>query len=170
MLSLMSKDAPRELRAAVLAMRTADKDIRRDVNTRTRTEFNSVWRDEIAGRSRLPQDRIVLAQGARIAGGNPPTFVAGSGKRVKGHGGGLVPTRDWPGWEYGAGPKVVTYTRRPRRGRTHQVTRNVTAGRPRRTPGGRVLGPAARAVLPRVASYWVQSVIRAWLDAAETRS
>ena len=61
MLSVMSKDAPREIRAAVLAMRRADKDIRRDVMTRTRNTMNPVWRAEIDRRTVYPQDRLVLA-------------------------------------------------------------------------------------------------------------
>ena len=163
----MSDDAPRELRAAVLAMRAADKDIRRDVSGQLRSEMNPVWRDAVSRRITRPQDSIVLASGVRIAGGNPPAFIAGNGSRSKGSGGGLQPVRDWPGWEYGAGRKTATYTAR-RGGTSYRITRNVTAGYPRRSRHGRVLGPAARAVLPRAASYWVQSVIRAWLDAAET--
>ena len=38
---------------------------------------------------------------------------------------------------------------------------------PTRRRNGRVLGPAVQAILPRVAAFWAQSVIRAFMDAAE---
>lgn len=172
MLNVNVQDGPRELRAAVLAMRRADSTIRRDVSARLRTTMNPAWRTSIAHHlTGIPQERILLA-GARIAAGNPPQLVTANSKRKTGRGGGLIPSIHWHAFEYGASNHTPrTYTRRNRGGTgDHRVTRNVTAGLPPRNNSGRVIGPAVAAILPRIAAFWAQSVVRAFMDAAEKKA
>ena len=164
---LSFRDAPAEFRAAALALRTVEAPIRRAVGQDMRATFGPVWRSELAASGAGSRDAILTA-GARIAAGNPPSLVTASSTRKVGSGGGLVPTRHWAGFEYGANPnKIVSYARRSRGGGTHTVRRRVQAGHPARRRNGRVIGPAVRGILPRVASYWVQSVVRIVMDAAE---
>ncbi len=52
-----------------------------------------------------------------------------------------------------------------RRGTTYR--RHTKRHLPSRRRAGRVVFPAAAHVLPRVAAYWVQSIVKAFMDAAE---
>lgn len=155
-------DAPAELRAATLAMRRADSAVRRDVASRMRETMTPSWRSEVSKGGTGMGGRI-LASGARIAGGNPPQLIAASSKRKIGSGGGLVPDRHWAGYEYGAN-RDMTRTLTSSRGKTYK--RHVARHLPARG-AGRVLEPAAARILPRVAALWTQSVVRAFMDAAD---
>lgn len=158
-------DAPAELRAAVLAMKRADSTVRRDTAGRMRQTMNPIWRSELAANltGADPLESRMLTTGARIAGGNPPQLITASSRRKVGSGGGLVPDRDWHGWEYGSrGNKTSTVARK---GTTYR--RVTTRHLPTRTGTGRVIGPTVSGILPRIAAFWTQSVIRAFMDAAD---
>jgi hypothetical protein len=121
-------DAPRELRAVAAALRVVEPDLRREINTRTRTEIGPVWRNEIDQHARTPLDRAVLTPGIRVAGGNPPTaYAANSRRKLKG---GLIPAEDWAPAEFGTKNRnrVATYTRRTPGGKTTRVTRHTARG------------------------------------------
>lgn len=158
-------DAPAELKAAVLAMRRADKFIRSDVSSRMRETLNPEWRSEVThhltGAAKL--EAAMLTPGVRIAPGNPPAFVAASSSRKIGHG--LTPNANAAGYEFGASDGVRE--QHTGRGANKVYKRHVMRHLPRRTRKGRVVYPAAAVMLPRAASYWVQSIIRAFMDAAE---
>ncbi|MFT4296529.1 MAG: hypothetical protein QM582_14065 [Micropruina sp.] len=161
MLTVTVGDAPAALRASVLAMRQADSEIRRGVSARMRGELNPVWKAEVAKRAGGGLAAKVLNPGTRITGGNPPQLIAASSKRKIGNG--LVPDRHWAGYEHGANDstRVLTSTKGKR------YKRHVMRHLPGRGPG-RALEPAAREVLPRVASFYAQSVIKLFMDAVET--
>lgn len=148
-------------------MRRVDRGIRAEVSARLRSTLNPEWQrllpQHLTG---LPQEAM-LVKGARIAAGNPPQIVAANSRRKVGRD--LIPSEAWPAWEYGAGGHDKrTYRRRNRGGTgTHEVTRDTRAGLPSYRKGGRVIGPAVKAFLPRATSFWVQSVVRAFMDAAE---
>ena len=166
MIRLSAKDGPRALRAAVLAMRYANKDIKRDVNQKMRETMNPVWRQLISqnlGGASLADDMAL--SGARIRAGNPPALIAGNSKRRYGRA--LVPTRDWHLVEYGMRPRLVEYERRSKHGGTHKVTRTIGTGWPNRSREGRILGPATREILPRITAFFIQSVKRAYIEALE---
>ncbi len=167
MLNVAAQDSPRELRAAALAMRRADKTVRDQVSSDLRGEMSPAWAAELPRHTTgLPIERMLLV-GARISPGNPPQLVAANSRRKVGRG--LIPTEHWPLAEYGTGqPNAYsTYQRRSPKGKQHQVRRRTRRGLPAYRKGGRVIGPAVAAFLPRVCAYWVQSVVRAFLDAAE---
>lgn len=159
-------DAPREIRAAVLAVKTADREIRNDLNRRTRAEFKPVWTQSLTSKVSGQDPRFnLLPAGAKIQAGNPPSFVTASTKKKVG---GLVAVENWAGFEYGANKAAVSqYERSSPLGRTHKVRRRVQTGHPKRLRKGRVIGPAVQELLPRLASLWVQTVIKTYLDAME---
>lgn len=164
MIQVNIADAPAALRAAVLAMKRADRDIRKVISTDMRGVMGPVWKQHVTqhltGSGRM--ESRMLTPGVRIAAGNPPALVAASSTRKVGNG--LVPNTNWPGWEYGQSRDSVSEVTN-RYGTTYE--RHTNRHLPSYRKGGRVLGPAAKAVLPRIAAYWVQSVVRAFLDAAE---
>lgn len=161
--------APAAIRAAVLALKAADRGLRSEINKATRTTMTPVWKDLINTRARTRQSKKVLNAGVRIKAGNPPAGVAASSKRKLR--GGLVPADSWQAIEFGAPPdKVTTYDRRSPSGGTHKVTRHTTRQLPARAPKGHVVYPAVKAFVPRLVSLWVQTIVRTYYDAAEEAS
>ena len=172
MLTVKIQDGPRELRAAVLAMKRADKAVKGEISQQLRATMSPEWETTLAQHlTGLPQEKMLMA-GARIAAGNPPMIVAANSKRRFGRA--LIPAEDWTAWEYGAGDRSAsTYDRRNRSGGgngSHQVTRHIRSSLPAYRREGRVIGPAVKRFLPRVCAFWVQSVVRAFMDAADARS
>lgn len=163
---MLSVRGSRELRAAVLALRAARREVRNDINRATRQIMNPVWRTLVASRARTALDRRVLDTGVRVAPGNPPALVAaGSRRRLPG---GLVPAEQWHAVEFGANrEKVTTYSRRSPSGGTHQVRRHTARQLPARNRKGRVVHPAVADIAPRLAALWVQLIVRKFSDAAE---
>lgn len=159
-------DAPREVRAAVLALRRADRDLRSKINRATRETLSPVWRGLVQNNAYRRRDGAILAKGARIKAGNPPAGIAASSRRPLS--GGLVPGDQWAPFEFGGDrSKVTTYTRLSPRGRSHQVRRHTARQLPPRSRQGHVVYPAVAEIAPRAASLWVQLIVRAYLDAAE---
>lgn len=155
----------REARLAATALRAVDPELRRQINASTRGLVNPVWRAEVADRSRRRADVAVLGRGARVATGARAALVGASSRRALR--GGLVPAVSWAGHEFGASQRGArtTYRRRSPNGGTHTVTRRTKAQLPPRNRGGRVLYPAVKAVLPRVASLWSQTAVRLTFEA-----
>lgn len=156
----------RAAQAAVLAFKSANRGLRTRINKATRETMNPVWRGLVAEHARTATDRAVVVKGARIAAGNPPVAVAATSRRPLR--GGLVPIEQWPAVELGAARNVrTTYRRRSKNGGTHTVTRRTRRQLPDRTSSGRVALRAAADIGPRLASLWVQIIVRVYRDAAE---
>lgn len=169
---MISVTGSRELQAAVLAMKAADRDLRREINRATRETMNPVWRqaiaDNLAGRDHVTSR--VIDNGVRIAAGNPPAAKAAQSKRGLGRQKRLIPAEHWAWFEFGTGnpQKYSRYLRRNRkRGGTHQVNRRASRGLPRFTKRGRVAHPAFAHVAPRMVSLWAQLIVKKYMDAAE---
>lgn len=159
-----------ELRGAVLALKAVDRPIRNAINRATRQEGNTIWRAEVGSRlSGMPRvDQLVLGRGARFVPGNPFTAKAATSTRPLS--GGLVPNVRAKGFEFGTDnrERASTYTRRNRDGSgSHKVTRRTTRHLPARAPDGRAIWPAAAKAAPRLASMWVQTIVREIHNAIE---
>lgn len=161
-------DAPRELRAIVAALRVVEPELRREINTRTRSELGPVWKDAVASRARTSLDRAVLLPGTRIAAGNPPTAIAANSSRRRS--GGMVPSEDWAPVEFGGDrSKVTTYKRRNPSGSTTSVTRHTARQLKPRRSSGWVVFDALAELGPRMASLWAATVVRTIYDKFEGR-
>ncbi|MBX9243413.1 hypothetical protein ICW40_01155 [Actinotalea ferrariae] len=163
---MLSVRESRELQAATLALKAADRELRNDINRSTTQTIGPVWKSVVAQHATGQMDARVLAQGARVKAGNPPTAVAATSRRKLR--GGLVPVASWHAWEFGADRNAVTtYQRRSKTGGTHKVTRHTRRQLPPRIRTGRVIFPAFADVAPRAVSLWVQLIVRKYADAAE---
>lgn len=164
---MLSVRGSRELQAAVLAVSQARRDIRNDLNRSTRALLSEPWKAEVAKHARTDLDRKVIVKGARILAGNPPVAIAAASTRKLA--GGLVPTQDWPAVEFGASRnKTTTYPSRSPKGRAFTVhDRHTTRQLPPRIKGGRVAFAALEAIGPRLASLWVQQVVRTFAEGYE---
>lgn len=132
----------RAVRGAALAVKAADRDLRRDIGRAAQQVARPVWQREVAARVRTRQDRAVYGAGT-VTRGNPPALVAAqSGRALSG---GLVPGDDW---------RVVEFGSNRAHGRRGQLPRFVARGR--------VVFPALPVVVPRMVSAWVGVVYRAY--------
>lgn len=167
---LISVRDHRELRATVIAFSRLPSTIRTEINRATRSQVNPIWQGEIAAHSRTSMDALVLAKGARVKAGNPPVLQAATSTRAIGRDRRLKPAEQWAPYEFGANKnKVTTYDRKTQHGRQAKVTRHTTRQLPTRIRQGRVVYPAAKAAIPRIASLWVQTVVRCVHEAAERK-
>lgn len=157
-----------ELRAAILGMKKADKQMRKTVNDGMRETFNPIWKKAVAENlGGFSKAENMMTLGTRIKAGNPPELIAASSRRRYGRGV-LRPAEHWYLVEFGSnGKKVSEYQRRSANGGTHTVRRHVMTGWPGRVKKGRIASPAARELIPRITSYFIQSVIRIWADQAD---
>ena len=130
------------VRGAALAVRAADRQLRRDIGRAAQQVARPVWRRELAARVRTRQDAAVIGAG-QVTRGNPPALVAAQSRRALS--GGLVPADDWAYVEFGSNRD---------HGRRGQLPRNRT--------GGRVVFPSLPYVVPRLVSAWVGVVYRAY--------
>lgn len=163
---MLSARGSRELRATALAMKLVARDVRNEINKATRQTMNPVWRDIVARKAGTTLDQRVIAKGARIAPGNPPVAIAASSTRPLS--GGLVPATGWQAVEFGANrSKVLTYQTRSPLGTAYTVRRHTARQMPAVKRSGRVAYSAAAELGPRLASLWVQTVVRMIYQAAE---
>lgn len=169
---MLSVKADDSLKAASLAFKAADRDLRRAINAATRDTMNPVWKSLVSANlagTRAPTS-AVLNTGVRIAAGNPPVAKAAQSTRNVGRGGPLVPARQYAAWEFGVGNRNAysRYTRKNRKtGGSHQVERRTMRGLPPRRREGWVVYPAFGEIGPRLVSLWVQLIVKKYHDAAE---
>lgn len=150
----------REARLAATALRSVDRDLRREVNKQTRTVVNPVWRESVDDHGSSRMDERVLRAGARVATGTRPALIGASSRRQLR--GGLVPVDDWRAWEFGADrERFTSYRTRSPNGKRYTARRRTRRQLPPTTKGGRVLYPAVSDALPRVAALWSQTAV--WL-------
>lgn len=161
----------RELQAASLALKAADRALRTDINRATVEVGNRIWQPTVQAHATRHMDTRMLAVGARVKGGNPPVAMAANSRRAIGASRRLIPAVSWHAFEFGADrAATTTYDRRNRKGGgTHRVTRHTKAGLPPRYRTGRVVYPAFAEIAPRMVSLWVQLIVRKYADAAEAR-
>lgn len=153
-------------RAAALALKLMPRQIRNDINRETRAKINPAWREAVAGKASTEMDRRVLVKGARVAPGNPTQLLAATSKKPLS--GGLVPNdRDAAAaYEFGTpNPNAeTTYTRKGA-----SVTRHTERQLPWRRKDGRVVYAAFAQVAPRIASLWIQIIVRNIYEAHERK-
>lgn len=154
----------RQLQAAILAFKLADRGMRKEINDATRATFNQPWRAGIASRARTGLEQRVLVPGARVAAGNPPEFVAvTSRRRLRG---GLIPDVAGAAVEFGARDTITRYRRTSPRGTVHDVQRHTRRQLPRPRKRGPVMDTLGE-MGGRVASLWVQMIVRTYCEAAD---
>lgn len=157
------------LKAAALAMKLVDKDIRRDIAQATRSTIGPMWGQALAAQVQTNMDALILFEGAKVTPGNPAKVVAGGSRKALGDG--LVPVEHSRAWEFGAPSRIPhegTYTRdNESTGGSHQVTRHTMRQVPKATRTGRVVYPAWASIAPRIVSLWVQIIVRKIHEALE---
>lgn len=144
-----------ELRDVFIALRGMDADVRRYLRAFTKSKMVTPWLQAINAEASTPLERSVIAGTSTIATSDQNIRVSAATKGRK-MSGGLEPKVDYPAIEFGANRnKRTTYTRKGKR-----VTRHTARQLRGRRRGGYVFYPAAEEMTPRLASLWVQTIVK----------
>jgi hypothetical protein len=148
----------RELQATILALRQAQRDIRLGINKTARGRIAPLWKAELNARARTTLQREVIVAGSRAtASDRGVTLYAATSRRPLT--GGLVPSFEWAGAEFGARTRRIEVTQRSRKGTRY--TRPLTINRqfPGRQQDGMVAFDAASDTGTQLVALWVREVV-----------
>ncbi len=153
----------RELMVLTQAVRQMEPEMRKQIRARTRPVAEPVWRESVLGNSQTRLEVRALGDTSRVAVSDSNVLLKSGGVGKVGKVPASVLAR---GVEFGADPnkqiksrskKGTGYTRR--RGRVFKLPRS----------RGYVVYPAAREVIPRIASLWIQTAIRTMHEVLEQK-
>lgn len=163
---MLDVQGSRELQAALLTVRTAERELRLDINKDARKEISGQWREAVLGFAESRTDVRILATGARAAVGVRQVSLkaATSNRPLRG---GLVPSKDWAAQEFGMRNYKKTFTTTSRRGTRYQVTKTIGRQFPGRQRHGRVVFNAASLVGTRLVAIWVRTIVNKFASIAE---
>ncbi|MCR2785437.1 MULTISPECIES: hypothetical protein [unclassified Microbacterium] len=154
-----------QLMATILALRSVDKNIQKNVRDQTKRVAQPEWKKALAERANTRLEQRVLVDTAVVSVSNQNVRIQ-SAQKGRPLSGGLNPKTHYPPVEFGMKSKKATYDRRSPKGKTHKVTR--TVGTQFKAP--RREGPfwlSAREMVPRMARLWVQTTVRTIAEALE---
>lgn len=153
----------RELKDVILALKSSDKETRRAVTQYAKAEMVRPWLEGLNDRASTTLERRVIAGTATVAVSDQNVRIqaANKGRALSG---GFRPKVDYGPVEFGAADKKVTYRRKG-----HPVTRRTRAQFKPPTRQGTVFYPTAREMIPRLASLFVQTVVKVYADIFEGR-
>lgn len=152
-----------------LAINRSETYVRRAIRTFIKSELTSPWLNAINDRAstRLERQVISATSTMTVSDQNVRVQSAAKGRKLSG---GLNPKTDYPAVEFGASRnKTTTYSRGGRRA-SPRVTRHTARQlRPRNTRGY-VFYPTAEAMIPRLASLIVQTVVKGYSNIFDGKS
>lgn len=155
-----------EMMAAILAIRSLDKTLQKQIRTHVKALSTPEFKKELAERAntRLESRVIVDTAVVSVSNQNMRLQSAAKGRPLSG---GLNPKTDYAAVEFGRERKPVTYDRKnKKKGGTHSVTRTPTGIKHRRAKGY-VFYPAVKDFIPRAASLFVQTTVKTIAKALE---
>lgn len=155
----------RELQAVLVRLKELPNEIRKQIRTSTRADALPIWQSSVRGHVQTALEAKVLLSTARVAVSNQ-NITLSSARVGRPLSGGLQPKRDYAAVEFGADhDKVLRYSARNKRGTVYDVRRRTQTQFKPRKPTGYVIYPAAAEAIPRIASLWVQTVMRCTFEA-----
>lgn len=159
----------RQLQAVTMALKQADRTLRKEVRRETKAMVDPAWRSSVAqhASTRLEHATLVRTARVKVTDQNVMLQSARVGRKLRG---GLNPKQQWYAVEFGAErERYSTYTARSRRGTPFRVKRRTAAGLRDRNRKGYVVWQAAADVIPRIAALWTQTAARTLHEAFEAR-
>lgn len=138
------------LRATVLALRAAPREIRADVRKQTRLVAVPAWRAALEQQATTVQQSRMLVNTARITVSDQSVRVRSASSKRRVLSGGATPYQHGKAFEFGSN-----------RGHGRQL--------PAARRGGYVFYPALAEMAPRIISLWVQTAVRVVYEALEGR-
>lgn len=163
----ISAFASAEIQAVILAMRGMDRALAKELRAATQKNVKPIWRESVLGNVSTRLETRVLANTATtlVRDNNVQLKAGASSKRMRG---GAAVSDLVHSAEFGANRDFERQV--PGRGRTGKpYTRRTRAQFRPRMRKGYVVYPAAADAIPRLASLWVQTTIRTFIEAIERR-
>jgi hypothetical protein len=160
-ISVKGSDALKDM---IWSLNQADREVQKQIRVQTKANLTRPWKDEIDRRAHTKLEQRVISDTATVVVSNQNIRIqsAAKGRKLKG---GLQPKVHYRAVEFGSGHQQRTYTRKG-----YKVTRNTTAQFKPRTKEGYVFYPAAKEMIPRLASLWVQTVVKTYADIFDGKS
>lgn len=158
-----------ELQAALTRIRELPTETRKQIRQWTKADALPIWQREVAEHVETRVEALVIGRTARVAVTDRGVRLQAArvGRPLRG---GLNPKTQWHAVEFGGDQDVrrkVAYT--SSRGKNYDITRHTQRQlRPRRETGY-VAYPAIARSVPRLASLWLQTIVRAGHEALEGR-
>lgn len=153
----------KDMQTLIAALKNSETDVRRAIRTYAKAELTTPWLSAINKRASSAVETRVLAATATVAVSDQNIRITSAAKG-RSLSGGLRPKLDYGPVEFGMQPRRSAYTRKG-----HKVTRRVGTQFKAPNRKGYVFYPAAREMIPRLASLWVQSVVKVYGDIFEGR-
>jgi hypothetical protein len=147
-----------EVQAAILTMRRLDSELRRDIYAESRSQLGGAWLPALQARAERPLEQRIILKGAHVKVGTDGfTLLAATSRKALRNG--LVPADSWPGGEFGARTRRLTYERRSTLGKVTQVTRMINRQFRPRVPDGRIAYDAASQIGTKLVGVWVRLIV-----------
>lgn len=160
----------KEIQAVILLMKPIKGSLATTIKRATKTAVGPVWEESVRGNAQpdpLSYRVLVATAKPRVTNTNVYLESGNSSKRVRG---GATIRELVASQEFGsARDKVMTY-RSKRGGTSYSTTRHTQRQLPSRNAKGRIVYPALREAIPRLASLWVQTTIRTFQEILEGKS
>ena len=148
----------RELQAAILSTRGAERDVRLNINKEARKRMNPIWQESLRSNVTTRLQARVMLPGARVAVGARNVSVKAAVK-TKPLAGGLVPSTQWQAVEFGARERPRTFDATSRSGKKFKRTMIVGRQFAGRTKNGQVAFAAASETGTELVGIWVKSIV-----------
>lgn len=159
----ISAKSSAEIRGTVLAIKTLDRDLRKQLRAGVRKVAAVEWEAALARNASTALERAVLVDTARVSVSDQNVRVRSAGARRRATSGGMRPVEYGRAVEFGADRgKVTTYQRKGARVERHTARQM----RPR-SRSGYVFFPTAAEMVPRLLAMWVQTTVRTINEALE---
>lgn len=147
-----------ELQAAVLTMKSIERDLARDINKTARQTVGPVWAKALSSKATRAVEQRGLVPGARVAvGARKVTAQAATSRRALS--GGLVPSIDYGPIEWGANAKLQTVHARSRKGKPYSYRRFANRQFRPWSKKGHVAMRAAGDIGPAIVSAWLSVIV-----------
>lgn len=152
----------KELMTLAQATRQMEPEMRKQIRAHTRPVAEPVWKEAVLGNSQTRLEVRALANTSRVAVSDSNVLLKSGGVGKVGK----VPASTIVrGVEFGADPNKVIRSSRNGKPYTRRRGRQFKLPRSR----GYVVYPAAREVIPRIASLWIQTAIRTMHEVLEQK-
>lgn len=153
----------RDLMVLTQAVRQMEPEMRKQIRAHTKPVVEPVWREAVRANVSDRLETRVLSDTARVSVSDQNVILKSA---TVGKVGGVPASVLAPGTEFGANPDKQIRSK-TRAGRTYTRRRGRQFKLPRSR--GYVVYPAAREVIPRIASLWLQTAIRTMHEVLEQK-
>lgn len=161
---LLEMSAVSGVRETITNLQAADAELLVKMMDDARQNIPPIWDGLISARSRGLQDSATIVSGSAVVVGATGfgVFAAQSSVPLSG---GLVPSEQWQGVEFGARTRRKSFTTHSRKGKAYTVTKTINRGLPSRQKNGQVAFKAISEAGTALIRGWIESMAATYNDA-----